>query len=400
MIPTSRLFNHFLRCTKTKPNSWAIPCGFNAITTSFHWLGTRIPIIENRLHLYNACFTSISVSSSLISPFFTFINFGKYRSLATHDSPDEVEVTNEVSNQILATIENGPESSTEICTSYIDKLCRAGSLLAAARLLQSLRDKHILLSPKAYNLLLGAASERHDIDLLSQVFKELLLSHVSLSSTSYLNVAKAFARTNDIFQLLRFVKEVSTLTFPSATVVNRIIFAFAECGQIDKALLIYDQMKSLRCKPDLVTYNTILDILGSAGRMDEMLHEFASMKEAGIIPDLISYNTLLNNLRKVGRLDRCLVYFKEMDENGIEPDLLTYTALIEGFGRSGNIEESLRLFSEMKLRCIRPSIYVYRSVINNLKKAGKVELAMKYLEEMNSCLSDLAGPKDFKRKKR
>ncbi|GAY35427.1 hypothetical protein CUMW_278430, partial [Citrus unshiu] len=88
----------------------------------------------------------------------------------------------------------------------------------------------------------------------------------------------------------------------------------------------------------------------------------------------------------------------EMGESGIKPDLLTYTALIDSFGRTGNIEESLRLFNDMKQQQIRPSIYVYRSLIDNLKKMGKVDLAMTIFEEMNSSLSDLAGPKDFKRK--
>lgn len=80
--------------------------------------------------------------------------------------------------------------------------------------------------------------------------------------------------------------------------------------------------------------------------------------------------------------------------------MLTYTALIESFGRSGNIEESIRLFNELKMRRIRPSIYIYRSLVSQLKKMGKVDLALKYLEEMNSRHSDLAGPNDFKRKKR
>uniref|UniRef100_A0A2N9IYX4 Pentacotripeptide-repeat region of PRORP domain-containing protein n=1 Tax=Fagus sylvatica TaxID=28930 RepID=A0A2N9IYX4_FAGSY len=385
MITASRHLKHYIfLCNPRKPcSSLSIP---------------RFPIFQSKPHGYNNCITSITVGFPL--PFFTIIsNFiGKYQLLTTQASTNEEIVTDEVLNQILTSIENSARPKGEICTDYVDKLCRAGNLSAAARLLQSLNDKHIFLSPKAYNFLLRAASERHDIDLLSHVFKVFLVSSGSLSSACYANVAKAFTKTNDDVHLLRFVKEVSALTSPSATVVNRILFAFAKCGQVDKALLIYFQLKSLSCKPDLITYNTILDILGRAGRTDEMLHEFVSMKKAGIIPDIVSYNTLLNNLRKVGRHDICLVYFREMGENGVEPDLLTYTALIESSGRSGNIEESIRLFKEMKMRRIRPSIYVYRSLVNHLKKMGKVDLALKYLEEMNSSHSDLAGPKDFKRK--
>ncbi|XVF44454.1 hypothetical protein PTKIN_Ptkin02bG0122100 [Pterospermum kingtungense] len=324
---------------------------------------------------------------------------GNYNSLATQASPDAEEVTDEVFNQIIATYQTSPKSSKERCNAYVHKLCKAGNLSMAIRLLQYLRDKNIFI-PNAYNTLLAAAAERNQIDLSFQIFKDLLVFHGPLSSTCYLNLARSCANINDSTALVRYVKEIAVLAFPcSTTVINRIIFAFAICRHIEKALLIFHQIKSFGCKPDVITYNTILDILGCAGRLDEMIHEFNSMKEAGFVPDFITYNTLLNNLRKVGRLDMCLVFFREMNDGGIEPDLLTYRAMIEMFGRSGNTEEALRLFSEMKQRQIRPSIYIYRSLVDILKKAGKVDLAVSFLEEMNSSLSDLAGPNDFKRKR-
>ncbi|XP_038703355.1 pentatricopeptide repeat-containing protein At1g11900 isoform X2 [Tripterygium wilfordii] len=349
------------------------------------------------INAYAAVQNSLAFNSSSVRSFGGRVGgrrSGGYLYTASSD-----EVVDEFLNQIRAAVEKSHKSSGEICTSCIEKLCREGNLSTAVRLLQSLRDSEIRLDSNVYKLLLAAASDSNDIDTLSQVFKDLFVSCKSLPSTSYFHVAKAFANTDDSVQLLGFVKEISELTFPSGLMaVNRIIYAFGETGQIDKAILIYNHMNDLKCKPDLITYNNILDILGRARRIDEMLHEFVSMKEADIVPDFISYNTLINNLRKVGRLDLCLVYFREMVESGINPDLLTYTALIDVCGRLGNTEESLRLFSEMKVRRIRPSIYIYRLLISNLKKIGKAELATTLMEEMNDSLSDLAGPGDFKRK--
>ncbi|KAK2985934.1 hypothetical protein RJ640_008150 [Escallonia rubra] len=326
---------------------------------------------------------------------------GTYQSIATLAYRSEEEIVDEVLHQVLSAIQNAPSNSKKICTLYIDKLCRDKNISAAARLLRSLRDKNIGLSPDAYNLLLVAAGEENDIDLLSQIFKDLLVSYESIHSASYLSFAKAFAKTSDSGMLLRVVREVSELICQrNAAVVNRIIFAFANCGQVDKALMLFEHLKTLKCEPDLVTYNTVLGILGRASKVDEMLHKFASMKEANIVPDIVSYNTLLNSLRKAGRLDLSLVFFREMGEKGIEPDLRTYTALIECSGRLGQLEESLRLFGEMKLRGIQPSIYVYRSLIHFSKKMGKLELAMNISEEMNACLANLVGPKDFKKKYR
>lgn len=312
-----------------------------------------------------------------------------------------MEVADEFFNQILSAIQNSPSSSKEICTTYIDKLCKAKNLSAAAKLLQSLRNKHIFLSSHAYNLLLATAGEVNDINFSMQIFKDFLLSFERISSNSYLVLAKTLAKSNDFVWLPGFVREVLELTFPrSVTIMNRIIFAFAEIRQVDKALMIFDHMKSLKCEPDLISYNTVLGILGRSNRVDEMLHEFASMKESNINPDIISYNTLLNSLRKVGRLDLCILFVKEMADRGVQPDLRTYTALIESFGKSGNVEESLRLFDEMKNKLIRPSIYIYRSLINNLKDIGKLELAMAFTKEMNAHLPDLVSSKDFKRKNR
>ncbi|KAK8714151.1 hypothetical protein V6N13_149347 [Hibiscus sabdariffa] len=345
-------------------------------------------------------FTSISVEFPCIRLFYPIVSkiAGNYNSLATQAAPDDEGMADEFLNQILGTYQNMPDSSRERCNVYVHKLCKAGNLSMAFRLLQSLRDKSIFVSD-AYNTLLAAAAERNQIDLSFQIFKDLLVFHRQLSSTCYLNLARSCANTNDCAALIRYVKQVSELAFPNSTiVVNRIIFAFGECRQIEKALLVFNQMKGFGCNPDVITYNTILDILGRAGRVDEMLHEFTSMKEAGFVPDFITYNTLLNHFRKAGRLDMCLVFFKEMGDSGVEPDLLTYREMIEAFGRSGNTEVALRLFSEMKQRKIHPSIYIYRSLIDILKKAGKADLAMSFLEEMNLSISDLSGSKDFKRK--
>lgn len=335
-------------------------------------------------------------------PFFTVLGScrASFRSIATQSYPDELELTDNLLNHILYAFENTDLSSKEICND-IERLCRSGNVSAIANLLKILHSRNIFLDPDAYNVLLATTSERRDVELSLAIFKDILLSSKGMSSKPYFNLAKAFEITDDHSLLLNFVREISQLTSHCGVLVlNRMIFAFAECRQIEKALMIFEHMKVLQCKPDLVTYNTTVGLLGQAGLVDDMLREFASMKKASIIPDIVTYNTVLNNLQKMGRLDLCLVYMTEMDESGVIPDLRTYTALIESFGRSGNIEEALRLFSVMKAKQVRPSIYIYRSLINYLKKMGKLKAAASLLDEMNCSLPNLVGPKDFKRKNR
>ncbi|KAL2331743.1 hypothetical protein Fmac_019324 [Flemingia macrophylla] len=334
----------------------------------------------------------------LSSPLSTTIRFQVY---STGVSPGIEGVTDESLKEFLATVENASASNAKLYYTYINKMCKAGKLSVASKMLEILHDKNIVVTPDVYNLILVEASQKNDIDLSCRVFKKLLLFCKTPSATSCLKFAQAFTKVNDCVELLRFLEEISEITcLGTSSFINKIILSFSKCGQKDKSLVLFDHLKRQSYCLDVVTYNIVLDILGHTGHVDEMLDVFASIKDTGFVPDIVSYNTLINGLRKAGRFDMCFVYFKEMTENGIEPDLLTYTAIIENFGRSGNVEESLRCFREMKLKGILPSIYIYRSLIHNLNKTGKVELATKLLEELNSSSTCLAGPEDFKQKRR
>lgn len=313
-------------------------------------------------------------------------------SLSTQISPEET--TDEILNQILAAGEDSSFSKEDFCTDYIRKLCAAEKFIVAAKIPRILQDKHIFVAPRVFDYILEAAERENDIDMISQVFKELLVSCGSVGLSSYLVVARGFGKQNNGVMLLNFIREVCEMELPRIDIVlNRFIYALAKCGHPDQALFVFENMKSLRCRPDLITYNTVLAILGRLGQVDDMLGVFDSMKAVGVVPDIFTYNTILNSLRKMGRLDLCLVYFKEMTDRGIHPDLLTFKALIESLGRSGNIEQALKVFEEMKYRQIHPSIPIYRALIFSLKKMGKIELALKFSKEMNDLTAGSVLPR-------
>lgn len=328
----------------------------------------------------------IPIRVSRVSAFYVLSNsVGNRLWLSTQISTEET--TDETLNQILAAGEDSSFSRKNYCIGYIRKLCAAGNFTVAARIPRILHDKHIFVGPRVYNYILEAAERMNDVDMVSQVFKELLVSRGSVGLDSYLVVARGFGKQNDRAMLLSFIREIREMELPRIDIVlNRLIHAFGKCGHPDDALLVFENMKSSGCRPDLVTYNTVLAILGRLGKVDDMLRVFASMRAVALAPDIFTYNTILNSLRKMGKLDLCLVHFKEMTERGIRPDLLTFKALIESLGRSGNIEEALKILEEMKYRQIRPSIPIYRALIFSLKKMGKMELALKFSKEMNDLI--------------
>ncbi|KAJ3669103.1 hypothetical protein LUZ60_011053 [Juncus effusus] len=277
----------------------------------------------------------------------------------------------------------------------IQNLCKNGNICDAVELLRGLTDKRAHINLNTYNALLSSSIESNDFDLFCEVFKFLLLSTLLPDLNSYTNLAKAFELV-DSERVLTFIRDIlEIIKDRETTIMNQIIFHVAKSGQIDKALLVFNELKKSNSNLDLVTFNTVLDILGKAGLADQMISEFEIMKNLGFKPDLITYNTIINSLRRLGKFEICKKFAKEILENGFEMDLITYTALIDSLGRAGHVKDALKMFDEMK-RVQKPSIFVYRALISNLKKAGNFELALKLSQEMELNSSKLLGPKDFK----
>ncbi|TVU19880.1 hypothetical protein EJB05_36058, partial [Eragrostis curvula] len=301
-------------------------------------------------------------------------------------------------NQECSTTTASNASDDSACTAYVEKLCRSGNLLDAVRVLRHLGDEQRHVGLHTFNMLLQQTAEANIFALFTKVFRYLLLSKLAPDENSYINVAKALQKLDDCELILKFIGEILEITHDrDPTVMNRIIFATAKYGNIDKCLIIFQELKKDRSRLDVVTFNTILDALGKAGRVDQMLHELNVMEEHGHSPDVVTYNTIINCLRRLGQLHMCKRFATEMFSKGITPDLRTHTALIDSLGRAGHIADALEMFEKMK-KSHQPSIYVYRALISNAKKAGQYELAQKLSEEMNSSASDLLGPEHFKQK--
>ncbi|KAM0941134.1 putative tetratricopeptide-like helical domain superfamily [Dioscorea sansibarensis] len=321
-----------------------------------------------------------------------------FRLITTQVSVTEQNVIKSLEH-FVSTANDETVSRKKLYSSYIGKLCESGNTTDAVLVLRHLHNRNVHVDMNSYNIVLASLCKDDQFDVFSEVFKNLLLSKLPPDSTSYDSVAKALRKASDS-DLLKFIREVAEITVNrDPTVLNRIIFATAESGQITKSITIFEVMKNLDLKMDTVTFNTVLASLGRAGQVDKMLVEFASMKDLGYTPDIVTYNTLVNCLRRLGRLELCKLFAQEMLDKGFELDLQTYTALIDVLGRAGHVRDAMRMFDELK-KLHNPSIYVYRSLISNLKKAGKFDIALDLWEEMNSPNSKLVGPKDFKKKKK
>lgn len=127
-------------------------------------------------------------------------------------------------------------------------------------------------------------------------------------------------------------------SMPSRNVVswNAMIRGYAQNGQNQQALSLYESMSVSNLKPDSWTFLAVLSACLHANLIEEGQKYFDSMREKhGIIPTLDHFSCMIHLLGRSGKLDKALDLIKEMPH---EPNSLIWSSLLSVCSMKGDIE--------------------------------------------------------------
>lgn len=173
-------------------------------------------------------------------------------------------------------------------------------------------------------------------------------------------------------------------------VMNAVVEACVHCGDIDSALMVFDEMsKPGSCGVDTVTYATLLKGLGRARRIDEAFEVLESVERGNAAgsPKLSAplIFGLLNALVEAGDLRRAnglLARYGFLLREGGSLSLSVYNLLMKGCINSGLPQGAIDMHDEIVRLGLKPDRLTYNTLISACVKAGKLDAAMQYFEEM------------------
>ncbi|KAM6576173.1 hypothetical protein CsatB_028010 [Cannabis sativa] len=190
--------------------------------------------------------------------------------------------------------------------------------------------------------------------------------------------AKMFDQMDQI--LLQMGRETRFVT--KEIIFCNVISSYARARLPHKALEMFEQIPSFRCRRTLKSYNAVLDALLKCGEIGKM-REFLVGLGNQVNPDVCTFNILINANCKYGCLDDARTVFDTMLSRGVEPNEVTFATLISGFCSNCKLEEALRLKEDMsKVYGVKPNSSVYVSLIKELCRIGEFGLAFGLKDEM------------------
>ena len=80
---------------------------------------------------------------------------------------------------------------------------------------------------------------------------------------------------------------------------------------------LFEELKSKKIEPDIITYTTYMKALDNAEKYDELINVFEELKSKKIEPNIITYNTYMKALDNAENYEKAQELFNEMKANKI-----------------------------------------------------------------------------------
>ncbi|KAI5076875.1 hypothetical protein GOP47_0008940 [Adiantum capillus-veneris] len=145
-----------------------------------------------------------------------------------------------------------------------------------------------------------------------------------------------------------------------------LIVGFSQHEQGQKAIILFERMKSEAVPPNAVTFSCILKACSSVGAMDKGLEVHAEILKEGLLErNNVVGNSLVDMYSKLDRLERAQHVFDEL----LVRDVVLWNALITGYAQHDNNEQALFCFYQMRSEGVAPDAITYACAV---KACGKL----------------------------
>ncbi|KAJ7537183.1 hypothetical protein O6H91_12G101800 [Diphasiastrum complanatum] len=194
----------------------------------------------------------------------------------------------------------------------VSKLCQKGRLKEALHMVELMVRQNIQAPINTYVCLLKGCTRRKDLAEGKRV--HALIVRTGLDSNSFLG--------------------------------NALINMYAKCGSVLDARQVFDSMP----EHNVFLWTTIISAYANHGQGEEAINLFQQMQKKGILPNKVAFVVVLKACARIPSLEQGKQVHEDIIKSGFESDVIVGNTLIDMYAKCGCIEEACQVFNNMHKR--------------------------------------------------
>ncbi|KAJ7569605.1 hypothetical protein O6H91_01G085800 [Diphasiastrum complanatum] len=240
---------------------------------------------------------------------------------------------------------------------HLSKLCKEGVLEEAVEEMEHLDQRGSSLSrDNAYHLLTRCVAEM-DMTTGRRVYSLMLSSGLDSIDVLGAYLIRLFASCKSLKEADHVFSRIAN---PSVYTWNAIISANVKLGQSDRAIELYQKMKSfgVNCNSYLIV--TVLNACASTKDLTRgrLIHE--QIVQTGLQSNVFVGNALIDMYSKCGSIDEARIVFDQLPNR----DIVSWNTMLTGYSHNdGHGEKAVQFFRNMQQQGIKPDTITFCSIL-------------------------------------
>ncbi|KAJ7542549.1 hypothetical protein O6H91_09G000100 [Diphasiastrum complanatum] len=239
----------------------------------------------------------------------------------------------------------------------VSRLCQEGRLKEALHMVELMVQQTTTTPIGAYLCLLKGCSKRKALAEGKQVHaliaQSVLDSNIFLANT----LVHMYSKCGSVLDAHKVFSNMPQRNVYSWTAI---ISAYADSGQGEEAINLFQQMQRTGLAPDKVVFVVVLKACASLTALEQGKQLHSDIIKRGFQSDVIVGSSLVDMYAKCGCTDDARELFNNMSERNV----VSWNAMIAGYAQNGLGKEALALYEQMKQEGVQPNNVTFVCVLS------------------------------------
>jgi pentatricopeptide repeat protein len=235
---------------------------------------------------------------------------------------------------------NGFQSDVSVGTALVSMYSKCGSIDFARQLFDKMSKRDVV----SWNsMIAGYAQNGLAIEALT-LFYQMQVLAVKPDSVTLLSLLTTCSHLS-VMQYCKWIHAyILRMGFESdVSVCNALMDMYAKCGNRDLSRQLFDRMP----ERNVVSWSAMIARYAQNGNSNEALRLFQEMQLVGVKPDLVTVMSVLPACAHLAALQQGRDIHDYIIRNGFESDISVGTALVDMYAKCGSLEVARQVFDNL-----------------------------------------------------